>query len=99
VTEKSLLVVFFTSERSGPARRMESVLAHVVRKERNRLRVICVDADEQADLAGRFHVEQVPTLVVVGGHAVVGRLEGRASAPRIESLLASCLQSVRAGDP
>jgi thioredoxin-like negative regulator of GroEL len=98
VAEKSLLV-FFTSNRSGPARRMESVLAHVARKERNRLRVIRVDADEHADLAERFQVEQVPTLVVVGGHAVVGRLEGRASAPRIESLLASCLESVGARDP
>ena len=61
--------------------------------------MIHVDADEQADVARRFRVEKVPTLVVVGGHAVVGRLEGRASAPRIESLLASCLESVGARDP
>ena len=28
------LLVFFWSERSGPARRMESLLAHLARKER-----------------------------------------------------------------
>ena len=33
------LLVFFRSERSGPARRMESLLAHFARKERARLRV------------------------------------------------------------
>ena len=33
------LLVFFTSERSGPARRMESLLAHLARKERRRLRI------------------------------------------------------------
>ncbi len=37
------MLVFFWSERSGPARRMESLLAHLARKERNRLRVRQVD--------------------------------------------------------
>jgi len=32
------LLVFFWCERSGPARRMESQLAHLARKERTRLR-------------------------------------------------------------
>lgn len=36
------LLVFFWSERSGPARRMESQLAHLARKERTRLRVMRV---------------------------------------------------------
>ena len=38
-------LVFFTSARSGPARRMESLVAHLARKERGRLRVIQVDVD------------------------------------------------------
>ena len=81
------LLVFFTSRRSGPARRMESLLAHIARKERARLRVTMVDVEEQAALAERFRVEKIPTLVLVKGKRAVGRLEGRASAPRIERLL------------
>ena len=81
------LLVFFWSERSGPARRMESLLAHLARKERARLRVMRVDIDEQPELAKRFKVSDVPTLVVVKGKRVVDRLEGRASAPRIETML------------
>ena len=81
------LLVFFCSARSGPARRMESLLAHLTRKERSRLRVMRVDVDEQPDLAHRFNVSIVPTLVLVKGKRVVDRLDGRASAPKIESML------------
>jgi thioredoxin-like negative regulator of GroEL len=81
------LLVFFSSERSGPARRMESLLAHLARKERTRLRVIRVDVDDQPDLAERFKVVAVPTLVLVNGKRVVARLDGRASAPKIEDML------------
>jgi hypothetical protein len=39
------MLIFFTRATSGPARRMESLLAQVARKERERLRVRRVDAD------------------------------------------------------
>ena len=91
--EAQPLLVFFCSERSGPARRMESLLAHLARKERTRLRVMRVDVEQQPDLAARFRVAAVPTLVLVKGKRVVDRLEGRASQPRIESMLESHLAS------
>ena len=81
------LLVFFTSERSGPARRMESLLAHLARKERTRLRVMRVDVDEQPELAQKFKVTGVPTLVLVKQKKVVERLDGRASAPKIEAMI------------
>jgi thioredoxin-like negative regulator of GroEL len=90
------LLVFFCSQRSGPARRMESLLAHLARKERTRLRVMRVDIDEQPELAGRFKVSAVPTLVLVKGKRVVDRLDGRASAPKIEAMLEPHLAAVAA---
>ena len=81
------MLVFFRSERSGPARRMESLLSHLERKERARLRVVRVDVDERADIAARFSVTTVPTIVVVSGKRTVARIEGRASAPKIEQML------------
>jgi thioredoxin-like negative regulator of GroEL len=81
------LLVFFSSQRSGPARRMESLLAHLARKERLRLRVMRVDVDEQPELAERFRIAEVPTIVLVKGKRVVDRVEGRASAPTIEAML------------
>jgi thioredoxin-like negative regulator of GroEL len=81
------LLVFFWSERSGPARRMESLLAHLERKERQRLRVRRVDVDANPELAARFQVAVVPTLVLVKDKNAVSRLDGRTSAPRIEAML------------
>jgi thioredoxin-like negative regulator of GroEL len=90
------LLVFFWSERSGPARRMESLLAHLARKERQRLRIRRVDVDSSPELAERFEVEHVPTLVLVKDRRVVSRLDGRMSAPKIEAMLAPHLAELAA---
>jgi thioredoxin-like negative regulator of GroEL len=81
------LLVFFGAAHSGPARRMESLMAHLARKERDRLRVTSIDVDERPELAQRFRVDIVPTLALVKNNRVVERLEGRASAPKIERML------------
>jgi thioredoxin-like negative regulator of GroEL len=81
------LLVFFWSERSGPARRMESLLAQLARKERTRLRVIRVDVEQEPELALRFNIAGVPALVLVKGKRVVDRIDGRASAPTIQTML------------
>jgi len=90
-------LVFFTSRRSGPARRMESLLAHVAREQRGRLRVRRVDADRHARLRQRLEVENVPSLVLVVDRKAVARIDGRANLPQIERLLESHLgERVRA---
>lgn len=86
------LLVFFSSTRSGPSRRMESLVAHIARKERDRLRVIQVDVDQRADLVEKLAVQSVPTLVLVVARKAVARLDGRASAPRIEAMLEEHLE-------
>ena len=66
---------------------MESLLAHIARKERERLKVVQVDVDAKRELADRLGVDAAPTLVLVRGKQAVARLEGRVSAPRIEAML------------
>ncbi len=90
------LLVFFASDRSGPARRMESLLAHIARKERARLRVTRVDVDRRPDLAERFQIREIPTLVLVQDKRAVARIEGRTSAPAIERVLEQFLEPVPA---
>jgi thioredoxin-like negative regulator of GroEL len=90
------LLVFFTSVSSGPARRMESLLAHLARKERDRVRVMRVDVGEQPELAEKFRVDSVPTLVLVKRKRAVDRIAGRASAPAIETMLARHLETAAA---
>src|SRR4029079_18375987 len=85
--ESSIVLLFFSSARSGPSRRMESLLAHIARKERHRLRVVQVDVDERRDIAEKLGVAAAPTLVLVRAKEMIARIEGRASAPRIEAML------------
>ena len=82
-----ILLLFFSSARSGPSRRMESLLAHIARKERHRLRVVQLDVDERSDVAAKLGVLAAPTLVLVRENKLIARMEGRASAPRIEEML------------
>jgi thioredoxin-like negative regulator of GroEL len=59
---------------------MDSLVASIAWKERRHLRVLQVDVDERPDLAERFRIQRVPTLVLVKHGRVVERIEGRASA-------------------
>jgi thioredoxin-like negative regulator of GroEL len=67
---------------------MESPLAHLQRKERDRLRIARVDIDARPEMADRFRVTTVPTLVLLDSGREIARHEGRASLPTIERLLA-----------
>jgi len=91
-SDPRLLLVFFTSRQSGPARRMESLLAHVARKERDQLDVKKVDVEERPDLASRFGVDEAPALVLLKDRRIVARIDGRATTPRIEEMLDSHLR-------
>jgi thioredoxin-like negative regulator of GroEL len=85
-------LLFFTSLRSGPGRRMESLLAQLERRERERLRVSRVDAEKAPKLSECLGVTEVPTLVLLIDRKPVDRIHGRASAPQIEQLLAGHLE-------
>jgi thioredoxin 1 len=72
---------------------MDSLVAHIARKERKSLRVARIDVNERPDLAGRFKIDAAPALVLVKDGRVVERIEGRASASRIERMLEPYLTS------
>ena len=93
VEEQSVpMLLFFTTTRSGPARRMESLLAHLARKERGRLRISRIDVDESPEWAERLRITEIPTLVLIKERRPVARLDGRASAPQIERMIAPYLE-------
>ena len=66
---------------------MDSLLDHLARKERDRLRVVRVDVEEDPKIASRFRVRKVPTLVLIKNKRTVARVEGRAKATDIEGLV------------
>jgi thioredoxin-like negative regulator of GroEL len=69
-------LVFFHSPTSGRCRRVESFLANAFRRRKNHemFDVVRVNVEERPDLAERFRVDAVPTLVIVENRRVVGRI-------------------------
>jgi thioredoxin-like negative regulator of GroEL len=91
--ERPRLLVFH-SPRSGPCRRAESWLASALQAggNHNTFGIHRIDVDERPDLAARFQVLELPTLLVIEGHRVRGRLAGPRDAGAIEALLAPWLR-------
>ena len=78
---------------------MDSLLAQLARRERHRLKVARVDVEEQPELAKRFKVRKVPTLVLVQGKRAVARLEGRANAAEIDELVEAHFEGLESASP
>jgi thioredoxin-like negative regulator of GroEL len=92
--EQQLRLVFFHSTLSGNCRRVEGFLAQVLQRRRNHgtFKLVPVAEEERPDLLERFKVDSLPTLVVVEGSAVAGRLERPRGCRDIEGFLAPWLK-------
>ena len=87
-------LVFFHSPRSGPSRRVEGFLAQVLQRRGNHrtFKLYRVAREERPDLTARFSVDEIPTLVVVEGRRVRGRLRTPRGCDEIETFLAPWLK-------
>ena len=87
-------LVFFHSSISGHCRRVEGFLAQVLQRRQNHetFKVYRVDEQERPELLQRFGVEDVPTILVLDGKKVGGRLDHPRGCRDIEAFLAPWLQ-------
>jgi thioredoxin-like negative regulator of GroEL len=86
-TRKKPILLFFTRSTSGPARRMESLIAWIKVTQRKRIDVVEVDVEQHEDLAQRLQVVDVPALVLVAGGRAVERIDGRATGHQIDRMI------------
>jgi thioredoxin-like negative regulator of GroEL len=86
-------LVFFHSTLSGHCRRVEGFLAQVLQRRRNHgtFQLVRVAQEDRPDLVERFKIQTFPTIVVVEGKAVAGRLERPRGCREIEGFLAPWL--------
>jgi thioredoxin-like negative regulator of GroEL len=87
-------LVFFHSTLSGHCRRVEGFIAQVLQRRRNHetFKLYHVAQEERPDLVERFGVSVMPTLMVVEGSLVQGRLETPRGCREIERFLAPWLK-------
>jgi thioredoxin-like negative regulator of GroEL len=91
--EQKAVLLFFYSPTSGPSRRMDSLVSWLCVRERKRLRLHAVNADEHPDVVTGFGLTRIPALVLVKDGQAVARIEGRATGSQIDETILPHLRS------
>jgi thioredoxin-like negative regulator of GroEL len=88
------MLVFFYSPTSGHCRRAEGFLAQALQRRQNHdtFELVRVDVDRRQDLAERFRVSALPTLVVVEGRRAVRRIVRPRGSRQLERELSGWLR-------
>ena len=87
-------LVFFHSRSSGRCRRVEGFLAQVLQRRHNHdtFKLYRVEAEERSDLARRFGIDALPTILVVENKLVTARIVAPRGCREIEAALAPWLK-------
>lgn len=91
--ERPRLILFY-SPVSGRCRRTEGFLAQVLQRRRNHdtFDLVRVAVDRRPDLAERFRIDEIPTIVVVEDRKVRKRIVAPSGSRELETELAPWLK-------
>lgn len=87
-------ILFFFSKHDGMCRRIEGYLAQVLQRRRNHDTFVLhsVDVNDRPEIAERFRVAEVPTLLVVADRRVQARVTRPRGCRALEELLSPWLR-------
>ena len=87
-------LLFFYGEHDGYSRRVEGFLAQVMQRRRNHDTFVIhrIETSRSAELAERFNVDDVPTILVVDDRKVRARLVRPAGCADLKQVLAPWLR-------
>ena len=77
------VLVDFWAEWCGPCKMMSPVLNRFAAQRSGALQVGKVDTDAQPELAGRFNIRSIPTLMLFRGGIEIGRQSGAMDLTRL----------------
>lgn len=80
------VLVDFWAEWCMPCKMVAPVMEEIAQAYDGKLKVGKIDVDAQSDLAARFNVMSIPTLIVFNGGEVVGQRVGAVPRSAIEAL-------------
>lgn len=82
------VLVDFHAEWCGPCRMMGPVIEQVAGEQQGRAVVAKVNVDDAPEIAQRYHINSIPTLIVFKDGQPVASVRGTQSKGAIEALLA-----------
>ena len=81
------LLVDFWASWCGPCRMLSPVIDEIALSYEGKLNIGKVNVDEQPDLAAQFRIMTIPTVYLIKGGAIAGRLNGAVSLEQMEDFI------------
>ena len=88
VSDLPVLVDFYATW-CGPCKMMAPILEQVNQQIKGKLRIVKIDTDRYPQLASRYHIEALPTLVLFKNGEPVDKIEGVIQPQQLEEHLNS----------
>ena len=87
INDTKPVIVDFHALWCGPCKAQSPILKEVASEFGERIRVIKIDVDQNPNVAGRYSIQSVPTLIVFKGGQIVWRQSGVVSKNQLVSLV------------
>ncbi len=86
-TKKGVVLVDFAAEWCGPCKMLAPVIEQLSKELEGKVKIITVDVDAEQELAQRYNVMSIPTILLFKDGAVVGQVVGFQSKAMLEKFI------------